>query len=1392
MAKLSSYTKDTSITEKDKLAGSSYVGLVNGIPKYQTSSYTIEDLGAYFSENITVGGQVYDIETIYNDLQRTKTYTLGLQEEFWSANEDGSLDVFSVAFANQVFSVTVSDRFATSLFVTNLGSSVGTLNEDGTLASLSEAFANQVFTTTSSDKFAESTRVNTLGATLGVYDANGDTIIASNAAYLETVTTYVDAESATASKVGALNSVLNILGEDGTATVTSAEYLDSVTTYVDENSATASKVEGLNSTLNLLDANGDAIYTNAEYLESITTHVDDNSASAAIARGLNSEFGITDEDGVVIKTKAEFDEEITQYVDSNSATAGKVSNLGAAFGTFDGETFSISEAKITEELNTYTGLNFSESTYFQDIESNISGKPSVYRQDEEPTISAGPPQAPANGSIWYDTSESNKVYILTAGVWTLTDDSRIGATASKVTNMSAAFGTFDENNNFTIDGDASYGEAIVLKVDTDSATATKIENLGAELGVFDESNNFATSFSADFKTAVNNEVDANSSTAGYVSNLSAAVGIDKEDGSTLQASASVNGNNTGTTTTATVDVAVEGSKTIQLVDNISNELIEVGQYVTFESSTWLYAIDDVWRVAEYSDTTNIVVLDKEVSLGEGDTLTFKGKSVIAVDGVSGVIREGFQVRGEGITVGTFVSDYTAPNLTLSRAEVLADDTVLEFLGIYAAVTETASVLADIDGNLKASWGMQVDANGNIAGMKLLADNTGSGIIFNADTFKIYNTADTTGVAPFEVKDGTVKIKSANIGDISFGDLDDIPDTFISTVIYADDINGTNPSTTKGSKNFFVIYQANVVWEDGDVLPEGLTFAQISGDQGDTGATGSRVYNTNLYYQSVVTDNIAPTFDGTGLEYDFSTNSFGGTIPTGWGINPPSTSPGSGSNKYYYIPVNIIEGTPNEINVGDVTSYFSFSGLVTFTGGGTTISDGDNEFDYTAIDGAWITTGAIKSQNFQYGDGNSNSEFDEIESVTNGTIFNLVDGYLKTPTLWLKSDGDAVFSGTFSSGGVEIDGSEVTLSANTVSGSWVDAPAINFYAGPTAVDGVVLAGSITSDYVLSKDEALLNVEARDTLYLTAPEVIISGQLTIEGGLISADVTLDSVTTAGNTTTNDISVNNIYTDAVLLDTVYPETATTPGIVTWNIEKSTAVVRVNATLDYRIGQQTFFYGKATEAISKGNVVMFAGVQGSHVLIAKADMSAEGFIPEYVIGVAAENFLINQYGHVIEFGELIGFDTTDFVDGDLLYLDPETPGGYVTTEPHASVGHSILIAAVINTQNATNGGIIVRPSHKAGLNELHDVNTSELSGGQTLAYNDVAEEWETRDIYHIHTQGVASATWVITHSLKKYPSVTIVDSLGNVVFGEIQYTDINTVTLTFSGGFSGKAYLN
>jgi len=61
-----------------------------------------------------------------------------------------------------------------------------------------------------------------------------------------------------------------------------------------------------------------------------------------------------------------------------------------------------------------------------------------------------------------------------------------------------------------------------------------------------------------------------------------------------------------------------------------------------------------------------------------------------------------------------------------------------------------------------------------------------------------------------------------------------------------------------------------------------------------------------------------------------------------------------------------------------------------------------------------------------------------------------------------------------------------------------------------------------------------------------------------------------------------------------------------------------------------------------------------------------------------------------------------------------------------------------------------------------------------------------------YVHDQQAASAKWVIRHELNMHPSVTIVDSAGSYVIGDVRYLDANTLEVTFSAPFAGKAYLN
>lgn len=64
--------------------------------------------------------------------------------------------------------------------------------------------------------------------------------------------------------------------------------------------------------------------------------------------------------------------------------------------------------------------------------------------------------------------------------------------------------------------------------------------------------------------------------------------------------------------------------------------------------------------------------------------------------------------------------------------------------------------------------------------------------------------------------------------------------------------------------------------------------------------------------------------------------------------------------------------------------------------------------------------------------------------------------------------------------------------------------------------------------------------------------------------------------------------------------------------------------------------------------------------------------------------------------------------------------------------------------------------------------------------------------DKSYTYTQTTPAALWTVNHMLAKVPSVTVVDSAGNVVEGDIKHTDTNNTVIQFSGAFAGKAYFN
>lgn len=91
--------------------------------------------------------------------------------------------------------------------------------------------------------------------------------------------------------------------------------------------------------------------------------------------------------------------------------------------------------------------------------------------------------------------------------------------------------------------------------------------------------------------------------------------------------------------------------------------------------------------------------------------------------------------------------------------------------------------------------------------------------------------------------------------------------------------------------------------------------------------------------------------------------------------------------------------------------------------------------------------------------------------------------------------------------------------------------------------------------------------------------------------------------------------------------------------------------------------------------------------------------------------------------------------------------------------------------------------------LNETKRIEIN--SETQTTKINVRTTDPSTSKTY-IHDQGEASDTWEINHRMRKFPSVTVVDSTDTVVEGSVTYNDENNLTINFNGAFKGKAYLN
>ena len=152
----------------------------------------------------------------------------------------------------------------------------------------------------------------------------------------------------------------------------------------------------------------------------------------------------------------------------------------------------------------------------------------------------------------------------------------------------------------------------------------------------------------------------------------------------------------------------------------------------------------------------------------------------------------------------------------------------------------------------------------------------------------------------------------------------------------------------------------------------------------------------------------------------------------------------------------------------------------------------------------------------------------------------------------------------------------------------------------------------------------------------------------------------------------------------------TTLTEGQLGWDGNNTLGIGMAGGNVIQHIGEDQFFYCKATSTITKGQVVMFTGAVGASGVPTGAP--ATGITDgTYIMGVAAEAIATNGFGLIQTFGTLRNVNTSGYSDGDILWYNPSVAGGLTSTKPVAP-NVKVQMAAVINGGSSGGGTILIR----------------------------------------------------------------------------------------------------
>jgi len=216
--------------------------------------------------------------------------------------------------------------------------------------------------------------------------------------------------------------------------------------------------------------------------------------------------------------------------------------------------------------------------------------------------------------------------------------------------------------------------------------------------------------------------------------------------------------------------------------------------------------------------------------------------------------------------------------------------------------------------------------------------------------------------------------------------------------------------------------------------------------------------------------------------------------------------------------------------------------------------------------------------------------------------------------------------------------------------------------------------------------------------------------------------------GNRITKDIGlIGELQTRKIRMDVDNAEPINEPGQMSWDETYETVDILMsngsNIPVKAHVGQDTYYYVKADDTITRGDVLFAYGTEGASGHILARRFTADGtYDSKRILGLAAKDAVAGDFFHVLHFGKLPTIDTSGYTAGDILFASSTVAGGLTPTPP-AAPNNIVTIAFALNSKN--NGMLVVRPTWGAKLTETEDVVVENLADGDLLQWHAATNRW-------------------------------------------------------------------